>query len=68
MSFQTLVLFSWYLNCYLLKAKFEVGQEDSASAGTVQSTLEIGKDDAVSPVKKTVQDEVDILVDAIQLR
>ena len=30
-------------------------------------TLEVGKDDVLSPNKKTVQDEVDILVDAIQL-
>ena len=37
-----------------------------ASGDTVRSPLEVGKDGVLSPNKETVQDEVDIMVDAVQ--
>ena len=49
-----------------IKTRFEVNK-DVASQETDKSTLEVGKDDVLSPNKKTVRDEVDFLVDAIQL-
>ena len=49
-----------------IKTRFDVNK-DVASVETDKPTHEVGKDDVLSPNKKTVQDEVDILVDAIQL-
>ena len=41
---------------------------DVASGDTVKSmTPEVGKDEVLSPNKETDQDEIDIMVDAIQL-
>ena len=41
---------------------------DVASGDTVKSmTPEVGKDEVLSPNKETVQDDIDVMVDAIQL-
>ena len=41
---------------------------DVASGNTVKSmTPEVGKDEVLSPNKETVQDDIDVMVDAIQL-
>ena len=51
-----------------LKTKFGVNQENVTSGEIVKSKLQVGKDDVISPGKKTVKDEVDIMVDALQLK
>ena len=41
---------------------------DVASGDTVKSmTSEVGKDEVLSPKKETIQDDIDVMVDAIQL-
>ena len=50
-----------------IKTRFEVNN-DVAYLETDKSTLEVDKDDVLSPNKKTVRDAVDILVDSIQLK
>ena len=51
-----------------LKTKFGVNQENVTSGEIIKSKLQVGKDDVISPGKKTVKDEVDIMVDALQLK
>ena len=43
-------------------------EEDVASADNVKSILEVGKEDGKYAEKKTSKDEVDIMVDALQLK
>ena len=45
-----------------------VKANDVAAGDTVKSmTPEVGKDEVLSPNKEAVQDDIDIMVDAIQL-
>ena len=47
---------------------YRVKGNDVASGNTVKSmTPEVGKDEVLSPNKEAVQDDMDIMVDAIQL-